>query len=79
MAETVLLEAPVGSVAAPDTIFPFGQAEHDYQTQQTRRKSEVYNFSNIQLRKGSNNMWLFKFRLPDTGEGIAEGEIVNGR
>lgn len=24
------LEAPVGFVAAPDTIFPFGQAEHDW-------------------------------------------------
>lgn len=24
------LEAPIGRVAAPDTIFPFGQAEHDW-------------------------------------------------
>ena len=41
------LEAPVGFVAAPDTIFPFGQAEHDWLPNATdieEKVREVYNF-----------------------------------
>ena len=41
------LEAPVGFVAAPDTIFPFGQAEHDWLPNATdieEKVHEVYNF-----------------------------------
>ena len=41
------LEAPVGFVAAPDTIFPFGQAEHDWLPNATdieKKVREVYNF-----------------------------------
>lgn len=41
------LEAPVGFVAAPDTIFPFGQAEHDWLPNATdieEKVCEVYNF-----------------------------------
>ena len=41
------LEAPVGFVAAPDTIFPFGQAEHDWvpnATDSEEKVREVYNF-----------------------------------
>ena len=41
------LEAPVGFVAAPDTIFPFGQAEHDWLPNATdieEQVREVYNF-----------------------------------
>ena len=41
------LEAPVGFVAAPDTIFPFGQAEHDWLPNATdieEKVREVYSF-----------------------------------
>ena len=41
------LEAPVGFVAAPDTIFPFGQAEHDWLPNATdieEKVRKVYNF-----------------------------------
>ena len=41
------LEAPVGFVSAPDTIFPFGQAEHDWLPNATdieEKVREVYNF-----------------------------------
>ena len=41
------LEAPIGFVAAPDTIFPFGQAEHDWLPNATdieEKVREVYNF-----------------------------------
>lgn len=41
------LEAPIGRVAAPDTIFPFGQAEHDWLPNATdieEKIKEVYNF-----------------------------------
>jgi len=41
------LEAPFGFVAAPDTIFPFGQAEHDWLPNATdieEKVREVYNF-----------------------------------
>jgi len=41
------LEAPVGFVAAPDTIFPFDQAEHDWLPNATdieEKVREVYNF-----------------------------------
>src|SRR5699024_11832355 len=36
----------------------------------TRRSSDLWS-----LRKGDNKM-AFQFKLPDIGEGIAEGEIV---
>ncbi|NEW66302.1 alpha-ketoacid dehydrogenase subunit beta [Carnobacteriaceae bacterium zg-84] len=41
------LEAPIGRVAAPDTIFPFGQAEHDWLPNANdieEKVREVYNF-----------------------------------
>ncbi|MDO4775451.1 MAG: alpha-ketoacid dehydrogenase subunit beta [Aerococcaceae bacterium] len=41
------LEAPIGFVAAPDTIFPFGQAEHDWLPNATDiedKVREIYNF-----------------------------------
>lgn len=41
------LEAPIGRVAAPDTIFPFGQAEHDWLPNANdieEKVREIYNF-----------------------------------
>lgn len=41
------LEAPIGFVAAPDTIFPFGQAEHDWLPNATdieEKVREIHNF-----------------------------------
>lgn len=41
------LEAPIGRVAAPDTIFPFGQAEHDWLPNAKdieEKVREIYNF-----------------------------------
>lgn len=41
------LEAPIGRVAAPDTVFPFGQAENDWLPNATdieEKVREIYNF-----------------------------------
>lgn len=41
------LEAPIGRVAAPDTVFPFGMAEHDWTPNAKdieNKVREVYNF-----------------------------------
>lgn len=41
------LEAPIGRVAAPDTVFPFGQAENDWLPNATdiaNKVREIYNF-----------------------------------
>ena len=54
------LEAPIGRVSAPDTIFPFGQAENIWlpNAKRYRRQSER-NRELLIVEEGKNRKWHF--------------------
>src|SRR5699024_2679851 len=72
------LEAPIKRVTAPDTVYPFTQAEEVWLPTKDdiiETAKEVYDFSNKDHIKGGITV-AFEFKLPDIGEGIHEGEIA---
>src|SRR5699024_8575480 len=70
------LEAPVLRVAAPDTVYPFSDAEEVWLPNYEDIVEKVNNVINFEKWRREVSFMAYNFKLPDIGEGIHEGEIV---